>query len=154
MTENIAGNDVPPVPPAPPTRQAALDQIAALKADPNWSERYLKGDSSAKAQFQRLHATAYEPGGNADPGHDAASRLQHSEVWRKEADLPADVLAQVRERRPVSADEYRAAVHAKERMLGDREWAKRYMDGGRAERREMALVSIILGSRIAAAPVK
>jgi hypothetical protein len=37
----------------------AKARIAALKADPDWSARYLKGDADARGEFNRLHQIAF-----------------------------------------------------------------------------------------------
>lgn len=41
------------------TPEAARARISALKGDPDWSARYLKGDADARAEFARLHEIAF-----------------------------------------------------------------------------------------------
>jgi hypothetical protein len=68
--------------------------------------------------------------------------------WARQADLPAEVLQQVREQRPVSLDEYKAAAAELARLKKDRAFVARYMDGDRAAATRMALCHIIIGSPI------
>lgn len=41
------------------TPEDARARIASLKGDQEWTARYLKGDSDARAEFERLHRIAY-----------------------------------------------------------------------------------------------
>ena len=59
-----------------------------------------------------------------------------------------DVLAQVREGKPVSAQEYELAQHKRTSLMSDRAWVGKYLDGDMEARRTMSLISIILGSKI------
>jgi hypothetical protein len=62
--------------------------------------------------------------------------------------VPEEVLAQQRARTPVTQQEYDLAMHRKNSLMQDKEWRKRYFDGGVNERREFATLHIILGSNI------
>jgi hypothetical protein len=62
--------------------------------------------------------------------------------------VPEDVLAQQRAGTPVSRQEYELAMHRKNALMQDRDWVKRYFDGGVNEKREFATLHIILGSTI------
>jgi hypothetical protein len=66
------------------------------------------------------------------------------------ADLPPEVVQQLRDQTPVSPQEYERATQEKARLMKDREFTKRLLDGGRAENTRWALVNIILGSRVVA----
>jgi hypothetical protein len=148
MTEAVTVTPSDIIATTPSARDEALGKIASLKADAEWTQRYLKGGSEELAQMKSLHQQAYHPGGNAEPSYEENARRQHAEAWRDHADLPDEVIDQVKSRQTVSAAEYKAAVQTKQRLLADREWTQKYMNGDRAARREMSLVSIILGSRI------
>jgi hypothetical protein len=39
--------------------EAAMNKIAALKSDPDFTQKYLKGDVQSKAEMERLHKMAY-----------------------------------------------------------------------------------------------
>ena len=41
------------------TPEAAKSRIEALKKDPDWSAKYLKGDADARGEFARLHQIAF-----------------------------------------------------------------------------------------------
>lgn len=41
------------------TPEAAKARIAALKADPDWSAKYVAGNADARAEFERLHRIAF-----------------------------------------------------------------------------------------------
>jgi hypothetical protein len=58
------------------------------------------------------------------------------------------VLQQVREGKPVSEQEYVLAQHKKTSLMQDRAWVQKYLDGDQDARRTMAMISIILGSKI------
>ena len=59
-----------------------------------------------------------------------------------------DILAQVREGKPVSAQEYELAEHKRTSLMSDKGFVQKYLDGDSESRRTMALISIILGSKI------
>jgi hypothetical protein len=59
-----------------------------------------------------------------------------------------DVLEQVRSGKPVSEQEYTLAQHKKTSLMQDRAWVQKYLDGDQDARRTMAMISIILGSKI------
>lgn len=41
------------------TPEAAKARISALKADPDWTAKYIKGDADARSEFARLHKIAF-----------------------------------------------------------------------------------------------
>lgn len=59
-----------------------------------------------------------------------------------------DVLEQVRAGKPVSEQEYNLAQHKKTSLMQDKAWVQKYFDGDQEARRTMAMISIILGSKI------
>jgi hypothetical protein len=76
-----------------------------------------------------------------------AQREAMGEAFRAQG-VPEDVLAQQRARTPVTQQEFDLATHRKNALMQDKEWRKRYFDGGVNERREFATLHIILGSNI------
>jgi hypothetical protein len=59
-----------------------------------------------------------------------------------------DVLEQVRAGKPVSEQEYTLAQHKKTSLMQDKAWVAKFLDGDQDARRTMAMISIILGSKI------
>jgi hypothetical protein len=68
-------------------------------------------------------------------------------MWRSHG-VGEDILAQVREGKPVSAREYELAEHKRTSLMSDKGFVQKYLDGDSESRRTMALISIILGSKI------
>jgi hypothetical protein len=131
-------------------RSDAMGRINQLKGDAAFQQLLLKGDAHALAEVQRLQRIVNSPtqtvvGGEPNP----AEIQQRLNAWTEFADLTPEVIEQVRSGGAVSKAEYDNAVRTKVRFMADREWAKRYLDGGRVERQQMSLVSIILSSPIA-----
>jgi hypothetical protein len=87
-----------------------------------------------------------EDGKPLPPAPDPSVDIRIS-MWRSYG-VGEDVLAQVREGKPVSAQEYELAQHKRTALMSDRAWVGKYLDGDVKARRQMALVSIILGSKI------
>jgi hypothetical protein len=78
---------------------------------------------------------------------------RHIESYRAQG-VAEDVLQQLRDRKPVSQEEYNLAQHRSRALKSDPAFVKRYLDNGVEERRIMATLSIILGSSIAGAAKK
>jgi hypothetical protein len=130
-------------------RATAMAEIARLKSDPAFHQRLLRGEGDALNIVAQLQRTLNSPtnvviGGEPNP----AEIQQRLDAWSNYADLAPDVLEQVRSGGAVTKAEYDNAVRTKARFMADREWAKRYLDGGMRERQQMSLVSIILSSPI------
>ncbi|QQN62119.1 hypothetical protein JIR23_21205 [Bradyrhizobium diazoefficiens] len=70
---------------------------------------------------------------------------QHLEAYRAQG-VGEDVLQQLRDRKPVSAEEQSLARHRLNALKADPEWSRKYLAGGAEERKTMATLSIILGS--------
>jgi hypothetical protein len=140
----------PDMPAISRVRSDAMGRINQLKGDAAFQQLLLKGDAHALAEVQKLQriintGTATVVGGEPNP----AEIQQRLNAWSEFADLTPEVIEQVRSGGAVSKAEYDNAVRTKARFMADREWAKRYLDGGRVERQQMSLVSIILSSPIA-----
>jgi hypothetical protein len=147
--------DTPAAPPPTETsaaRATATAEIARLKADPAFHQRLLKGEADALNIVAQLQRTLNSPtqvviGGEPNP----AEIQQRLDSWTAFADLDPAVTEQIRNGTPVSQAEFKLAQQTKSRLMADREWVKRYLDGGMKERQQMSLVSIILSSQIAEA---
>ena len=144
-------------PPAPPpasslTREQAAAQIESLKADREWTDRYLKGGAAELKQMRELTQRVTTSTGDLAADQDArlvAQREQQIATWQRTADLPPAVVDQLRNQSPVSRQEYDRASQEKARLMRDKEWTKKLLDGDREANTRWALVNIILGSRVA-----
>lgn len=87
------------------------------------------------------------PEGVAVVSNAEAQRAIIDETFRA-LGIPEDVLAQRRAGTPVSEQELNLAMHRKKALMQDKEWVKRYLDGGVNEKREFGILHIILGSTI------
>jgi hypothetical protein len=132
-------------------RSDAMAQINAYKADPIFQERLLRGDMAALADVQRLQKIINSPTQVVVGGVNPQEVQQRLDTWSNYADLNPGVLEQIRSQGPVSAAEYKLVQQTRTRLMADREWAKRYLDGGVKERQQLSLISIILSSPIAEA---
>ena len=139
----------PDMPAISRVRSDAMAQILAWKSDSGFQDRLLRGDKTALADLQRAQNIINSPTSTVVGGVNPQEVQQRLDAWSNYADLAPEVLEQVRSQGPVSPAEYKMARQARARLMSDREWAKRYFDGGRKERQEMSLVSIILSSPIA-----
>ena len=130
-------------------RSDAMGEINRLKGDSAFLQELLRGSPEALARVQQLQRIVNSPTQTVVGGVNPQEVQQRLDAWSNYADLSPEVLEQVRSGGAVSKAEYDNAVRTKARFMADREWAKRYLDGGRKERQEMSLVSIILSSPIA-----
>jgi hypothetical protein len=142
MTEAaIAATDLLPPEQTPETAGA---RIAELKADPAFTERYLSGETNARAEFTRLHSLAAKGVVNGDGIH----RGMQVDALKKHADLPPEAWAQVANNGPVFAHERAEALQMKERCMRDKAWVSKYLDGSREEVSLMTRISLILASPV------
>ena len=62
------------------------------------------------------------------------------------ADVPETVQRQLYQGEAVSAEEQKWATRQKSQLMQDKDWVRKYLDGGRAERQQMVLLNTILTS--------
>jgi hypothetical protein len=124
--------------------EAAGARLVELKADPKFVERYLSGETNARAEFTRLHSVANKGPANPDGIH----RGMQIGALKKHADLPPEAWTQVENNGPVFAHERAEALRMKERVMRDKAWVSRYLDGGREETTLMTRISLILASPV------
>jgi hypothetical protein len=122
--------------------EAAGARLAELKKDPAFVERYLSGEITARDEFARLHGLASK--GPVDP--DGIHRSMQIDALKKHADLPPEAWAQVAKNGPVFQHERDEALRMKERVMRDKAWVSRYLDGGRDETTLMTRISMIISS--------
>jgi hypothetical protein len=142
----------PPATDAQLTREAAYTRRGELMADPKWRESYLKGDPEKQKQMREIISgmTKFdlENVGEAITARQAAEREMTIDSLRRTSDISDEVAQQIRDQSPVSWNEFKKAEQEKKRLMGDVEFVKQWLAGNRAARTRMALVSVILGSRI------
>jgi MoxR-like ATPase len=131
--------------------QKAWTRLDEIRKSPGTQEALARGDRELSEEIKSLTALTRTPTGirvNELPDRTPEARQSIADTWSEFADLPAEVLQQVRERRPVSLDEYKLALAEKKRLFADKEWVRKYFDGDRAARTRMALISIITTSEV------
>jgi hypothetical protein len=118
--------------------------------DSAFQQLLLKGDPHALAKVAQINRVVNTPTSvtvNGEPtSAEAAARL---ETWQNFASLDQGVIDQIRTGGSVTQAEYKLAQQEKARLFADKEWVKRYFDGGVRERQQMSLISIITSSHIA-----
>jgi hypothetical protein len=127
--------------------QEARAQIQAMKADPATAKRWIDGDPATLAKIKELQAAEfahnYTTGqlmiGGPSP-EQAAQETAH--YLEQTTGFPAAVIDQVRNRTPISIDEYRMSVARKDDLFADPDWVQRFMAGGRKEAHELKLTQI------------
>jgi hypothetical protein len=155
MSDQSASSDLgmaPPPEPAPSTpitMDMSFDDAMLAKtqrlADPAWRDKYMNGDVGCKAEMDALmHALTPKQPQPSDP-----TSLEQAIDWlRERADIPESVATQIRDNVPVSAQEYRLAQQMKEKLFRDKSWVAKYLDGDRDAATQIALVNVILSSRV------
>jgi hypothetical protein len=139
-----------PTPPAGSTPATPQQELADLKANGDFVREYLAGKPEAVAKMRAAIEKVHAPNGvvvvNGNPQALNARAVDSLATF---ADLSPDVQAQMHDGRPVSEFEYTAAVRRRSQLLNDQNWRERYMAGDRDARRELVLVNVILGSKLA-----
>jgi hypothetical protein len=126
------------------TPETAGARIAELKADPAFTERYLSGETNARAEFTQLHNLAAKGPVSSDGIH----RSMQIDALKKQADLPPQCWDQVANNGPVFQHERDEALRMKERVMRDKAWVSKYLDGSREEVSLMTRISLILASPV------
>jgi len=145
----LSSSEAPPAPSV--SVQQAYERLGQMRADSRFQELLVRGDAAALHELKTLTALTRLPTGiqvNVKPDQTPEARENVADTWASRADLPPEVLQQVRERRPVSAEEYKRAVQMKKQLHSDKAWVSRFLAGDREAGRQSALISIILGSQI------
>jgi hypothetical protein len=150
---------LPPGAPPPMGRREAIDRLEALRRDPSFAARLERRDTDAVQESARLSQAishiGLTAGNTVDPAAiskelveatSAREMLDRENVvtaMRRQADIPDDVAAIIRNRTPITRAEKEMADGEKRRLFADAEWVKQYMSGNRAARSRMAIINII-----------
>jgi hypothetical protein len=139
--------DTPGVTASQPQREAAFAVMQRLRADPEYRAAYLRGDATTKAEVQAAHATTLAPTVlkiyGKDAPEDKAAMVGSIQGF---ANIPETVQRQLYQGEAVSAEEQKWAKQQKSQLMQDKDWVRKYLDGGRAERQQMVLLNTILTS--------
>jgi hypothetical protein len=126
------------------TPEAASARIRELKANPEFTAKYLANETSARDEFTRLHAVV----GKGAPNDSGLHRASQLDAMRKHADLPDKCWDQVSRNGAVFQHEREEALRMKERCMRDRSFIAKYLDGSREEVSLMTRISLILSSPV------
>ncbi|RXG86496.1 hypothetical protein [Bradyrhizobium zhanjiangense] len=141
------------------TPEAARDRLAELKADTKWRDAFVSGNGPQVSEFRRLSELAAKAtdrtindaiAGKApsmdqifiDPQMRDAT--QTIEALRGMGIHEESVARSVLDGSAVSADERHQASIAKDRLMKDVDWTKKYLAGDGEARRQMGLLNVIL----------
>jgi hypothetical protein len=127
-------------------RAAAFATIRRLSSDADFKEKYLSRDDAVVKEVEAAHRLTTTPTKltvRGRPVEEVASMIGSLENFTS---LSPEVVEQLKNGGPVSAEEQRWAKQQKSQLLQDRQWAERYLEGGRAERQQMVLLNTILTS--------
>jgi hypothetical protein len=144
----------PDQPPLQVLRQQSMAEIQRLKGNEEFRRLLLAGNAEALATVQRLERVVKSPTGTFYGNEQTAEQIdQHQQAWRDFSDIGvafgADVERQFRNNEPITEGDYRNAQAKLAELKSDREFVKRYFDGGRKERSIMQLLHRMLASQVA-----
>jgi hypothetical protein len=129
----------------------ARTRIAQLLADPAYVKKHLDGSHETKEELRQLHEFSHrpEPGaiitGLPTPEVQLADQAEWAEA---NFDVPSAVIQQIRERTPISREEYKQTVARKNALLADPAFRARALAGDAAAQRELFLLNVNLSSPI------
>jgi hypothetical protein len=130
------------------SREDALAKITALKANKEWSAKYLSGDADARKEMVEAVRAAH---GSPDTDNiEMAARLAALQRHGL-PDLNTDVgkdLAAVMSGKPISGEVHRAAHAKRSAMMADKSWVQRYLDGDQEARRQFTTVNVLLAAQV------
>jgi hypothetical protein len=157
---------VPPTPvaaPAPviPTNPTeAIARLEALKADPDWRDKFLAGNSPQAKEYKDLQAVAAKA---PDSPVDAAmagimedapfQKSGHLEMVSatsmfREMGISDAVIRQTLTDQEVTQAEHDAVSRWRSDRMRDHDWVKKYLAGDGDQVRDMLLANIVLSSNI------
>jgi hypothetical protein len=140
-----------PAPPAQANHAAdARAKIEALKADGEWTKRYLSGDVNAVARWKELHQLEANAGGRFQVGGMSPQEQRDLGAARlAELGLPEAIVEHHRSGGTVSAEEFRLAQARWDSQKMDPEWRAKLERGDYETKQEYAALLAIRCSRIA-----
>lgn len=126
----------------PLTAEAAALRKSEMFRDKAFQQRLFRGEPGATKEFAQVIETL---AASDTPKARDEERLQ---AFLDRADLPPEVVAQVRENRPVSAAEFDGATRERRRLMSDKAFVTRYLSGEVDAIRQMSLINVIRSSPI------
>ena len=155
-----ATGDLLGTPPEFKTVDAATVRLTELQASAEWRDKVLAGDPAATREFKAITQRIAQGDDESLPGvaEDGQTILREGQISRSDA---VDAIAHLREMGlsdEVIAEAFAGSLNSAEvvqrthalykQRMSDQEWAKRLLAGGMAERRELALMSVILSGQM------
>jgi hypothetical protein len=137
----------------------ARTRLDALKANPDWSTKFLSGDVTARDEYDSLNkliATADPvdlamsgtvPDGHVDSGRIPLRDQAAAVVSLRDIGISEDAIRQVLSDQNVDPREIVLAERWKKQHMGDAAWVSKLMAGDIDARRELTLANIITSSR-------
>jgi hypothetical protein len=138
----------PDITTGPLSREAAEALKAELFANPEWAERYFKGDKAAMADKERIDFALAPPPAVVNQGDEHRQQMEQTLADFRGLGLRPEVIEEARQGAPVSQYEHDEVVGLKNRLFADQAWVARYMRGDREAARQMALMQIVLASPV------
>lgn len=143
----------PDQPPLQVLRQQSMGELQRLRGSEEFKRLLLAGDSNALATVQRLERIIKTPTGTIYGGQQTPEQIdQHQQAWRDFSDIGvafgADVERQFRNNEPITESDFRNAQAKLAELKSDKEFVRRYFDGGRKERSIMQLLHRMLASKV------
>ena len=153
-----------PAAPAEPKSAADADaRLNELRGDKKWGEKFLNGDAATLKEHAALAKLASGPDrfnavvdGKLEPspfevthGADLSiGKLLDAATGLRELGIRDEVIKEAMNGATISQREHDSVKNLKATWLGDREWTAKYLKGGAAEKRQMALANIVLTHEI------
>ena len=129
--------------------EAAQARKAELFGTKGFAERVARGDPESVRQWREVTRALRPAVDQSTVAGQAYERNQNSlAILKSRADLPDAAWDWAAAGGPVSAEEKIKAGQARQRLLKDRAFIQRYLDGDRAANSEMVQINMVLASRI------
>jgi len=150
---------VPPAEPAPPATPAeAATRLAALKADPKWTEALLTGGPAQTREFHQLHELVAKgdrvdqamsgvlPAGIIRDG--VVVEMQGTAEMLRELGIRDDVIRETLQGKSETKPWYDETVRWKADHMSNPDWVKRLMSGDVEARRQLMLANIVISAGV------
>ena len=130
-----------------------VEQAQAKKAElfgtKGFAERVARGDRDSVRQWREItRALRPQVDQSSIEGKQYEKNMDSLAILKSRADLPDAAWDWVAAKGPVSPAEKEAAAFAKQRLLKDKAFVKKLLDGDRAANSEWAIIKMTLGSPI------
>ena len=128
----------------PMTVEAATARRAEMISDAGFTERYMAGGVPERDEMLKV-STALSIANSAE----SFATEQQIASLKSIADISDDVANEIRSGRAVTPQERQFALDLKAKLMRDRAWVAKYLDGDRECATKVALLSVVLSARVA-----